>query len=254
MPYVVDQATKVLAPYKHVILVGAIQPTAFFAYPGKPGYLTAPGAEIHVLSRVEQDPAQALAALGDKVPAIAPDEDPRLRLADWMKSPSNPFFAKVLESQRQWASVTVPAKRFMSPPYSFAANYYWPEKPAAKPTAKPAAKAKTKSAAPKAAAPKPAEKKVEAPKAKTATGNGVYVKNGSNPPRSDSPHWFFGDGMVHGVRLADGKAEWYRNRWVQTQPFRDKVGFGEGSPGGEGNQSNVSALDRKSTRLNSSHT
>mgnify|MGYP006272370525 FL=1 len=74
------------------------------------------------------------------------------------------------------------------------------------------------------------------------TLNGVYVKNGSNPPRSDSPHWFFGDGMVHGVRLADGKAEWYRNRWVQTQPFRDKVGFGEGSPGGEGNQSNVSAL------------
>jgi hypothetical protein len=26
----------------------------------------------------------------------------------------------------------VPAKRFMFPPYSFAANYYWPEKPAAK--------------------------------------------------------------------------------------------------------------------------
>ena len=41
------------------------------------------------------------AALGDKVPAIAPDEDPRLRLADWMKSPSNPFFAKVLVN-RYW--------------------------------------------------------------------------------------------------------------------------------------------------------
>jgi TRAP-type mannitol/chloroaromatic compound transport system substrate-binding protein len=39
----------------------------------------------------------------------------------------NPFFAKVWESQRAWASVSVPAKRFMSPPYSFAANYYWPE-------------------------------------------------------------------------------------------------------------------------------
>ena len=74
------------------------------------------------------------------------------------------------------------------------------------------------------------------------TLSGLYVKNGSNPPRSDSPHWFFGDGMVHGVRITGGKAEWYRNAWVQTQPFRDKVGFGEGSPGGEGNQSNVSAL------------
>ena len=72
--------------------------------------------------------------------------------------------------------------------------------------------------------------------------NGLYVKNGSNPPRSDSPHWFFGDGMVHGVKLTNGKAEWYRNKWVQTQPFRDKMGFGEGAPGGEGNQSNVSAL------------
>ncbi len=41
------------------------------------------------------------AALGDAVPAIAADEDPRLRLADWMKSPSNPFFAKVLVN-RYW--------------------------------------------------------------------------------------------------------------------------------------------------------
>ncbi len=41
------------------------------------------------------------AAFGDQVPAIAPDEDPRLRLADWMKSPKNPFFAKVLVN-RYW--------------------------------------------------------------------------------------------------------------------------------------------------------
>ncbi|MFO0881579.1 MAG: DUF1549 domain-containing protein [Gemmataceae bacterium] len=41
------------------------------------------------------------AALGDAIPAIQPDEDPRLRLADWMRSPSNPFFAKVLVN-RYW--------------------------------------------------------------------------------------------------------------------------------------------------------
>ncbi|MFZ4721467.1 MAG: carotenoid oxygenase family protein, partial [Ilumatobacteraceae bacterium] len=70
----------------------------------------------------------------------------------------------------------------------------------------------------------------------------LYVKNGSNPPRSDSPHWFFGDGMVHGVSLRDGKAEWYRNRYVQTQPYKAGVGFGQGAPGGEGNQSNVSTI------------
>jgi TRAP-type mannitol/chloroaromatic compound transport system substrate-binding protein len=52
------------------------------------------------------------------------------------ESAKNPFFKKVYDSQRDWASKVVPAKRFMNPPYSFAANYYWPEKPAARPAAK----------------------------------------------------------------------------------------------------------------------
>jgi TRAP-type mannitol/chloroaromatic compound transport system substrate-binding protein len=47
------------------------------------------------------------------------------------ESAKNPFFKKVLDSQREYASKVVPAKRFMFPPYSFAANYYWPEKAAA---------------------------------------------------------------------------------------------------------------------------
>ncbi|HXM82016.1 MAG TPA: TRAP transporter substrate-binding protein [Burkholderiales bacterium] len=42
----------------------------------------------------------------------------------------NPFFKKVHDSQRAYASLVVPAKRFMFPPYSFAANYYWPEQQA----------------------------------------------------------------------------------------------------------------------------
>ncbi|MFH1082112.1 MAG: TRAP transporter substrate-binding protein [Pseudomonadota bacterium] len=41
---------------------------------------------------------------------------------------SNPFFKKVLESQKDYASYVVPLKRFYFPPYEFAANYYWPEK------------------------------------------------------------------------------------------------------------------------------
>ena len=40
----------------------------------------------------------------------------------------DPFFKKVLESQRQYASIVVPAKRFMFPTYNFAADYYWPVK------------------------------------------------------------------------------------------------------------------------------
>src|SRR5215510_7968815 len=46
-------------------------------------------------------------------------------------SAKSPTFKKVYESQREYAAKVVPAKRYMSPPYSFAANYYFPEKPAA---------------------------------------------------------------------------------------------------------------------------
>ncbi len=48
---------------------------------------------------------------------------------------------------------------------------------------------------------------------------GLYVRNGANPVRGQSSHWFLGDGMVHGVSLKDGKAEWYRNRWIRTPPY-----------------------------------
>lgn len=41
------------------------------------------------------------AALGDAIPPIAADEDPRLRLADWMRLENNPFFAKSLVN-RYW--------------------------------------------------------------------------------------------------------------------------------------------------------
>jgi carotenoid cleavage dioxygenase-like enzyme len=50
--------------------------------------------------------------------------------------------------------------------------------------------------------------------------NGVYVRNGPNPqfdPRGRY-HWFDGDGMVHAVHIADGRAA-YRNRWIRTEGF-----------------------------------
>jgi TRAP-type mannitol/chloroaromatic compound transport system substrate-binding protein len=37
----------------------------------------------------------------------------------------NPFFKEVYEAQRQWASITVPAKRFYFPPHAIAADHYW---------------------------------------------------------------------------------------------------------------------------------
>jgi carotenoid cleavage dioxygenase len=47
--------------------------------------------------------------------------------------------------------------------------------------------------------------------------NGRYLRNGPNPIGDVDPathHWFMGDGMIHGIRLREGRAEWYRNRYV----------------------------------------
>ncbi len=51
---------------------------------------------------------------------------------------------------------------------------------------------------------------------------GSYVRNGANP-RGASGHWFMGDGMLHGVRLAGGRAQRYANRWVRTTTFERGV-------------------------------
>ncbi len=54
---------------------------------------------------------------------------------------------------------------------------------------------------------------------------GRYLRNGPNPKDGEAGHWFFGDGMVHGVELGGGRARWYRNRWVRTRTFTDGARF-----------------------------
>ena len=56
--------------------------------------------------------------------------------------------------------------------------------------------------------------------------NGRYLRIGPNPIRADARgyHWFTGDGMVHGLAIADGKAQWYRNRWIRSSAVADALG------------------------------
>ena len=56
-----------------------------------------------------------------------------------------------------------------------------------------------------------------------ASLDGCYYRNGPNPTTGWSPHLFAGDGMVHGIAIADGEARWYRNRWVRT-PLHEHPG------------------------------
>ncbi|MEV6668703.1 carotenoid oxygenase family protein [Streptomyces sp. NPDC051162] len=56
---------------------------------------------------------------------------------------------------------------------------------------------------------------------------GRYLRNGPNPLGAPDPAtytWFSGVGMVHGVRLRDGHAEWYRNRWVRSDEVAGRLG------------------------------
>ena len=69
VPYPVDIALKFLAGLKHVILIGAKAPVAFFAYPEKPSVLTPADCEIFCLARPGQDLGAALAALADELGA-----------------------------------------------------------------------------------------------------------------------------------------------------------------------------------------
>ena len=52
--------------------------------------------------------------------------------------------------------------------------------------------------------------------------SGLFVRNGMNPVSGYSDHWFFGNGMLHGVYLEDGKAS-YKNRYVRTPYYENDL-------------------------------
>ncbi len=58
--------------------------------------------------------------------------------------------------------------------------------------------------------------------------DGMYVRTGPNPQFDPMGqyHWFDGDGMLHGVRVRDGKAS-YRNRYVVTKGYLEEKAAGE---------------------------
>jgi acetolactate synthase-1/2/3 large subunit len=65
VPYVVDAAVKAMAGTQQLILAGSRKPVTFFAYPNKPQTSIPEDAQIHILSRPEQDVVESLARLAD---------------------------------------------------------------------------------------------------------------------------------------------------------------------------------------------
>lgn len=82
--YGTDAAIAELRGFEHIILVNSKAPVGFFAYPGKPSIQYPSTAQIHVLSRYDQDSDAALQALVDELgaPQVAiPDPGPRPTIA-----------------------------------------------------------------------------------------------------------------------------------------------------------------------------
>ena len=75
---------------------------------------------------------------------------------------------------------------------------------------------------------------------------GCYARIGPNPfaPDPRGHHWFLGDGMVHGIRLANGRAEWYHNRYIRSRAL-EAAGGPQAAPGprsGPGDTVNTNVL------------
>lgn len=57
--------------------------------------------------------------------------------------------------------------------------------------------------------------------------NGLLTRMGPNPRQVENPglyNWFTGDGMVHGLRLQNGRALWYRSRFVGVDSVNEALG------------------------------
>lgn len=69
VPYPIEAALAAFEGIRHLIVVGAGDPIAFFAYPGKRGQLRPQHAALHVLARPDENAPGALARLAEELNA-----------------------------------------------------------------------------------------------------------------------------------------------------------------------------------------
>jgi acetolactate synthase-1/2/3 large subunit len=77
IPYVIEQALPVLKDFKHIVLVDANDPVAFFAYPNKPSMLKPDGCEVHRMTSWGENSVAALDALASALGARPADAKPQ---------------------------------------------------------------------------------------------------------------------------------------------------------------------------------
>src|SRR4029079_9815160 len=77
VPYVIELAQGSLKGFRHIVLVEANDPVAFFAYPNKPSMLKPEGCEVHRMTSSGENSVAALEALASAVGAKPADVQPQ---------------------------------------------------------------------------------------------------------------------------------------------------------------------------------
>jgi acetolactate synthase-1/2/3 large subunit len=77
VPYVIEQALATLKGFRHIVLVEANDPVAFFAYPNKPSMLKPAGCEVHRMTASGENSVAALEALASALGAKPADVKPQ---------------------------------------------------------------------------------------------------------------------------------------------------------------------------------
>ncbi len=97
IPYVIEQALPILKDFKHIVLVEANDPVAFFAYPNKPSMLKPEGCEVHRLTAWGENSIAALEALAGALGARPSDVKPQ-KLAELVKPTGALTFASIAQA------------------------------------------------------------------------------------------------------------------------------------------------------------
>jgi acetolactate synthase-1/2/3 large subunit len=85
LPYFGDMVLDTLAGLKHLVLVGARAPVAFFAFPGKSSNLVPEGCEVHTLATETDDTLLALSQLAE---AVGAEKEPDIQGANVPAAPT----------------------------------------------------------------------------------------------------------------------------------------------------------------------
>lgn len=80
IPYVIEQALPILKEFRHIVLVEASDPVAFFAYPDKPSLLKPEGCAVHRMTAGGENSVAALEALAGALGARPSDAAPQKRV------------------------------------------------------------------------------------------------------------------------------------------------------------------------------